>query len=99
MFQSLRFSWGSWKDEWQGGKFFCVFHKAAPTGGLVRADGLYEAEEGETIDDLATVDDEIARRTAITVDNGRLQASEEFVSILAIVPSLVAEIATELREQ
>jgi hypothetical protein len=99
MFQSLRFSLGSWKDEWLGGKFFCVFHKAVSQDGWVEADGLFEAEDGETIDDLTQVEDEIGRRTAIAVCDGRLRVSEELVDLLAIMPSLVAEIAADIRER
>lgn len=98
MVQSLRFAWGEWEDEWRGGKFTCVFRQAAPKDGWIEAEGLYEAQDGDTIDDLWAVDEEIAARTAVVAKDGLLRVPIDFVELLALLPSVVSELAAHVRE-
>jgi hypothetical protein len=97
---ATKYSWGTWEDRWPKGRFRCVFVEAQPEpDGMIHAMGLYHAVDGDTLDDITTLQDRISERTAVAGEDGRgVLVRKEFAELLAIMPAFLQEVSERFDE-
>ena len=94
-------NWGTWVEDWPRGRFTCTFHEALPGRGWIEAEGLYRAQDGDTLTDLDTYQAEIAARTqVVAASGGTIRVRAGYVaeaSVLALVGDVaLSELAAQM---
>ena len=97
---AITYTWGSWEETWQNGRFSCLFVESYPDpDGMIHATGLYHAANGEMFNDIDTFQDRISDRTAIVGDSrGGVLVRKEFAELLATMPLFLQEVSERFED-